>query len=119
MNKMMPSELIHADENGNAVIGKNLEVGGTTKLNGGLEPIHTYNLDGYTFSVLFERHKEPSMTHIFLGYITYDDGTDVLCIGEYSIKEDVLTDFSAISYDTIYSFNDDGTLVEKHIATNP
>ena len=33
---------VNIDENGNAVIGKNLEINGTTKLNGGLEPIHTY-----------------------------------------------------------------------------
>ena len=30
------------DKEGNLTIGKNLEVGGTTKLNGGIEPIHIY-----------------------------------------------------------------------------
>ena len=44
MNKMIPSEIIHSDKNGNAIIGKNLEIDGTTKLNGGLKPIHHYKL---------------------------------------------------------------------------
>ena len=119
MNKMMPSEIIHSDENGNAVIGKNLEIDGTTKLNSGFKPIHTYNLDNYTFSVLFEIHKGLITERIFFGYITYDDGSDVPCIGSYAIVEGAITRFSAISYDTIYSFNAGGAVVEKAIATNP
>ena len=35
MNKMIPSEVINADKNGNAAIGKKLEGDGATKLNGG------------------------------------------------------------------------------------
>lgn len=45
MNKMIPTEIIHADENGDAVIGKNLEVGGNVlTLNGkkwGIMPVYT------------------------------------------------------------------------------
>ena len=53
MNKMIPSEIIHADENGNAVIGKNVEIKGTTKLNGGLKPIATYTfvINGSTYTL--------------------------------------------------------------------
>lgn len=42
MNKMIPSEIIQADENGNAVIGKNLEVDGTIRVNAGFKPVSTY-----------------------------------------------------------------------------
>ena len=42
MNKMIPSEVIHTDENGDVVIDA------TTKLNGGLNPIHHYKLDEST-----------------------------------------------------------------------
>ena len=45
--RMIDSELIEAlgtdikfDGTGNVIVGKNLEVNGTTKLGGGLEPIH-------------------------------------------------------------------------------
>lgn len=63
MNKMIPSEEwsslnkgIHTDENGNVVIGKNLEVDGTTKMNSGIEPIHSYRInDTSTFYVYFEQ----------------------------------------------------------------
>lgn len=119
MNKMIPSEVIHTDESGNAVIGKNVKIDGTTKLNGGLNPIHTYNLLNYTFEVLFEKHVGDSTEHIFFGYIVYDDGTSVPCMGMYSISNNRLTSFSAISYDTIYSWNEGETLQEKTIATNP
>lgn len=111
MNKMIPSEVINVDENGNAVIG-------TAKLKGGLEVIHTYNLDNYTFSVFFERHKENSTTYIFFGYFTYD-GTDVPCMGEYAITGGKIAEFSAIGYDSIYKWVEGGNLEEKAIATNP
>ena len=50
MNKMIPSESIHADENGNAVIGKNLEVGGAVfTLNNkacGIMPVRFFSSGG-------------------------------------------------------------------------
>ena len=117
MKVMIPSELIHANENGDAVIGKNLEVNGTTKLNGEIKPIHTFPLGDYTFSVLFERHIEPSTDHIFFGYIIYDDGSSAACIGIYSAAKDTLTSFNAISHSAIYSWVAGSTLEEKMIAT--
>ena len=119
MNKMIPSEIIHADENGNAVIGKNLEVDGTTKLSSGIKPIHTYPLGSYTFEVLFERHVELATEYTFFGYIIYDDGTSVPCMGSYAISQGELESFSAISYDTIFAWTKGGALEEKAIATNP
>lgn len=121
MNKMIPSEIIHADKDGNAAIGKNLEIDDTTKLNGGLEPIHTYSLGDYTFSVLFERHIESSTDHVFFGYIVFDDGSSSPCIGIYSLSntDATVNSFNAISNSSIYSLNGSGTVVEKTIATNP
>ena len=119
MNKMIPSEIINADKNGNAVIGKNLEVDGTTKLNGGIKPIHTFPLVNYTVEVLFERHVETATEYTFFGYIIYDDGTSVPCMGSYAITGGELDSFSAISYDTIFAWTKGGTLEEKAIATNP
>ena len=119
MNKMIPSESIHTDGNSNVVIGKNLKIDGTTKINGGIEPIYTYSLGDYTFSVLFERHEEESTEHSFFGYIVFDDGSTVPCIGTYSILENNLTSFYAISYNTIYSWNEGGTFEQKLIATKP
>lgn len=110
---------IEVKSNGDVTIGKNLEVDGTTKLNGGIETIHTYSLGDYTFSVFFEIHKEGSTDYTFFGYITYDDGSSVPCIGIYIITQGDLSGFSAISYDTIYNWDKGGTLVQKAIATNP
>ena len=120
MNKMIPSEewsslnkSIHTDESGN------VEIDGTTKLNGGLESMHTYNLGDYSFSVFFERHSENSNQHIFFGYFTYDDGSNVPCMGSYTISNGKITGFHAIGYDSIYKWFEGGTLEEKAIATNP
>lgn len=119
MNKMIPSEIINADKNGDAVIGKNLKIDGTTKMNGGLEPIHTFPLGDYTVEVLFERHLESSTDYTFFGYIVFDDGSSAPCIGTYSLTEDTLTGFDAISNSTIYSWAVGGTLEAKLIATKP
>ena len=111
---------LSVDKEGNLTAEKNLYVKGTTKLSNGIEPIHTYPLGDYTFSVLFEKHKENSTEHIFFGYITYDDGADVPCMGSFSINgQGKLVRFSAIDYNTIYTWNEGGTLEEKAIATKP
>lgn len=107
------------DKEGNLTAGKNLEVKGTTKLSGGIKPIHTYSLGDYTLEVLFERHLSNYTEHTFFGHIVYDDGIDVPCIGMYTIERDALTYFSAISYNSIFTLNEGGTLEEKAIATKP
>lgn len=47
------NKYVHFDESGNAVIGKNLEIDGTTKLNGGLNPVATYTfvINGSTYTL--------------------------------------------------------------------
>lgn len=91
MNKMIPSELIHADENGNAVIGKNLEIDGTTKLNGGINPIKTIRLSpsnfesDLVFNIFIEIPSPNSGIYTFFGTAeNNDEGSKYLCIGEYS-----------------------------------
>ena len=124
MKRMIDSELIEAlgtdikfDGNGNVIVGKNLEVGGTTKLNKGIKPIHTFPLNDYTVEVLFERYVEFVTDYTFFGYIVFDDGSSVPCIGSYIISQGVLEELSAISYNAIYSWTKGGALEEKAIAT--
>ena len=99
MNKMIPSELIHADENGNAVMGKNLEIDGTTKLNGGFKPIHTYNFkddegNDYTLNILFEiSDTEPTG---FIGELSITGETPDLCIGRYRLSNGKIESLSVI-----------------------
>ena len=114
---LTPDGSITKNENGSYVLDGDVDITGTTKLSGGIKPIHTYPLGNYTFEVLFERHLPEATEHTFFGYIIYDDGTSVPCIGSYSIIEGAITSFSAISYETIYSFNAGGAVVEKAIAT--
>ena len=83
MNKMIPSELIHADASGNTVIGKNLEIDGTTKLNGGLTPIHTYPVSStQNINIMFETYLNGLGYYGFVG--TLSDGQySFICIGTY------------------------------------
>ena len=68
--RMIDSELIEAlgtdikfDGNGNVVVGKNLKVGGTTKSNGGLAPIHTYPVSSVqNINILFETYLNGLLT---------------------------------------------------------
>ena len=97
MNKMIPSELIHADENGDAVIGKNLEIDGTTKLSGGLKPIHHYVTDdGNTIDVYFETTTSDN-NHYFIG--RHNDG---IAIGAYKLYGGKLSTYTIISVNGPY-----------------
>ena len=105
MNKMIPSELIHADESGNVVIGKNLEVDGTTKLNGGLKAIHEYTFtndgDECKLGIYFETYLSVLDAYNFIGYLTNSDGEKQLCLGQYFIDNGQLRNIYAwYFYDT-------------------
>ena len=120
MNKMIPSEVIHADENGNAVIGKNLEIDGTTKLNGGIEPIHIYRiqvgLDGYQLTVLFEKYDSNNVGYCAFGFLEHEGDSIYPGVFDYSINNGAITRFHGVFENTIYDFN--GTnLTESQIAT--
>lgn len=83
------NKYVHFDENGNAVIGKNLEIGGTTKLNGGIEPIHEYNLNnGYKLQILFEEQDLPAGDNAFtgIGFLISDDDSATSCLANYKVE---------------------------------
>ena len=102
--RMIDSELIEAlgtdikfDGTGNVIVGKNLEVGGTTKLNGGLKPIHTFTWSttqdefqwDYTLESLYETEESSLGYTIFNGYLRIhvngvDVSQDYAIIGEYN-----------------------------------
>ena len=91
MNKMIPSEIINTDKNGNVAIGKNLEVGGTTKLNGGFEQIKTIRLSpsnfesDLVFNIFIEIPSPTSGIYTFFGSVeNNDENSKYICIGEYS-----------------------------------
>lgn len=79
------NKYIHFDENGNAVIGKNLEIGGATKLNGGFKPIHSYVLmDSEGINYPFDVYVElPSGGNQFSFFGKYSDS---LCYGIYALE---------------------------------
>ena len=73
------------DEEGNVTIGKNLEIDGTTKLNGGFKPIHSYvfsdsNGQNYPFDVYVELQTNPNQFSFFGKY------SDSLCYGIYAFE---------------------------------
>ena len=90
---MIPSESISMDENSNVVIGKNLKIDGTAKMNGGLEPIHHYeNVDGSgsTIDVYFETISSDDY-HYFIGKCN-----DGFAIGAYTLNGRELSDYTII-----------------------
>ena len=110
MNKMIPSETIHTDGNSNVVIGKNLEIDGTTKLNGGFEPIHTYKLDGVTTLYVYFEHAQYG-EFIGYGWIT-NTGTPRPCIFHYALQDGKVIRFRGLSDDIIYEYNSNSNLTK-------
>ena len=116
--RMIDSELIEAlgtdikfDGTGNVKVGKNLEVGGTTKLNGGLKPIHTFTWstteDGYkwdyTLESLYETEEGSLGYTIFNGYLRiYVNGVgvsqDYAIIGEYNAFGGQMNELNGITF---------------------
>ena len=91
MNKMIPSELIHADENGNVVID------GATKFSGGIEPIHTYQLpDNYSFLVLIEKYDNVNDLYVGVGVIESDDGSLNICLFSYTLNDGKISRLDAV-----------------------
>ena len=126
--RMIDSELIEAlgtdirfDENGNVKVGKNLEIGGTTKLLNGLKPIHTYStpvIDGqsYDIDVYIQKYNDQSDTYGFMGILRYRnpvyDNSSYLVIGSYGFsydpsKEGMISDLYACGFED-FRVNDSG-----------
>ena len=110
MKRMIDSELIEAlgtdikfDGTGNVIVGKNLEVDGTTKLNGGLKPIHTYKLDGVTTLYVYFEHVQYG-EFIGYGWIT-NIGTSRPCIFHYALQDGKVTRFRGLGDDIIYEYS--------------
>lgn len=101
-NTTVVNKGITIKDNGDVTVGRNLEVGGTTKLNGGLEPIHTYKIDGVTtLYVYFEYMKYGD----FIGYgWIIRTGTPRPCIFHYSLQDGNVIRFRGLSDDTIYDY---------------
>ena len=124
MNKMIPSELIHADENGNAVIGKNLKLDGTTKLIGGLEPVFTdkfelQNQEG-TYSCTFIDYGEFKDTYIHILYFDFDDGTSqTIGLGTYNVDNNGVTTFDIYGVSTVDEAFQIVSLPNRDIGTIP
>ena len=126
--RMIDSELIEAlgtdikfDGTGNVKVGKNLEVGGTTKLLKGLKPIHTYStpvIDGqsYDIDVYIQKYNDQSDTYGFMGILRYRnpvfDNSSYLVIGSYGFsydpsKEGMISDLYACGFED-FRVNDSG-----------
>ena len=115
MNKMIPSEVIHSDENGNVVID------GSTKLNGGLKPIHDYrikaNPTGYHLIVLFEEYDETNQTYCAFGFIRYEGDSIYPGVFHYSLVNGEVDQFYGVFEDMVYDCNG-STVTVSQIATN-
>ena len=116
--RMIDSELIEAlgtdirfDGTGNVMVGKNLEVGLTTKLNGGLKPIHTFKWSttqegmqwDYTLESLYETEESSLGYTIFNGYLRIhvngvDVSQDYAIIGEYNAFGGQMNELNGITF---------------------
>ena len=110
MKRMIDDELLTADKNG-ITVGKNLEVDGTTKLNGGLKPIHTYKWSitqegyewDYTLESLYETQEGSLGYTIFNGYLRIrvsgvGVSQDYAIIGEYNAFGGQMNELSGITF---------------------
>ena len=112
--RMIDSELIEAlgtdikfDGTGNVIVGKNLEVNGKTKLNGGLEPVFTDNFELQdnegTYSCTFIDYGEFKNSGFHLLYFSFDDDTwQTIGFGNYQVDNNGVTNlviFGASSVD--------------------
>lgn len=73
------------DEEGNITADKNLDINGTTKLNGGFNPIHSYvftdtNAINYPFDVYAEVETETNLFSFFGNY------SNSFCYGIYRLE---------------------------------
>lgn len=96
------SKYVHFDENGNAVIGKNLEVDGTTKLNGGIDYIHQYSFTDDTGGIWhLNVYASFSSTGNALINLFDEDGNTSICgIGHYDISNQTITSVDILGFDT-------------------
>lgn len=86
---------LEVKSNGDVTVGKNLEVDGTTKLNGGLTPIATYNADitqnGHVVSIIMHDYGEikniqDSTKRHLLSLYRSDNGVFIYGLGFYSLS---------------------------------
>ena len=104
-------------DNGDVTVVRNLEVGGTTKLNGGLEPIHEYKLgDDYALQVFFEKPDTLTGDNYFIGfgYILDDERSPMLAMFGYRVEnENIVADsFGALDYlCNTYELRQDGIII--------
>lgn len=123
MKRMIDSELIESlnkdiqfDGMGNVTIGKNLEVDGKMQLNGGIKPIHTYQLDGITkFYVIFEdKDHDGSVPNDFMGYGWIERfGNGCPCMFYYALQNGKVNVFKGLSSDTIYEYSNNTMKTSK------
>lgn len=102
---LTPDGSITKNENGSYVLDGDVDITGTTKLNGGIKPIHTYNFhdqDGeYILDVWFEKQYGWN-EYNFIGVIVINGDTPHLIHGDYILDEgkiQYLTAFAVFSYD--------------------
>ena len=106
------------DKKGNVRVEKSLEVKGTTKLNGGFEPIHSYEIQadivGYRLIVLFEKYDSINETYSAFGFIEHDGDSIYPGVFDYSINNGAITYFYGVFENKVYQL-DGGSITESEI----
>ena len=85
-NTTVVNKGITVKDNGDVTVSRNLEVGGTTKLNNGFEFIHTYPVSStQNINIMFEEPLDGLGYYGFVGILSPSDsiGVEYLCIGTY------------------------------------
>lgn len=98
---------LEVKSNGDVTVGKNLEVDGTTKLNGGLTPIATYNVDitqdGHVISIIMHDYGEikniqdSTKSHLLSLYRS-DRGVSIYGLGFYQLSGQKLNVARIVGY---------------------
>lgn len=124
---LTPDGSITKNENGSYVLDGDVDITGTTKLNGGIKPIHTYKYGYETLKVYFEIPcSDKPNTYTFLGSTATQDN---MCIGWYRIINGKIQKLGAIfcfgganypepvlrTYSTTQSVNSNHLITDREI----
>lgn len=97
---------LNAKENGDVEIGRNLEVDGKLKMNGGFEVLHTVNFDHFYLDVYMEKEDEEAGGIKYFGLIR-DENYISYSIGTYYTNPNDITEGSYLQgfvFDDTYDF---------------
>ena len=99
---LTPDGSITKNENGSYVLDGDVDITGTTKLSGGLEPINRYELTDDTGAVWYLSNygSFSSRGNALINLYDYDGNTSIYGIGYYNISNQIIRSIDILGFNT-------------------